>query len=229
MKFEKSEKEGAAPTLAIFMILIIISSALVIVHLQTIGERKVSSIQLLMSSDATRSALSSINSDLEGTLEGSLPAAMHYAGQRGGTVENVENYIITYLHNRIEKGWDYPNMKENVPLVHENSIKFQWQPNGSLLVTLKLDTEIKHVKGPSAYGTYIRASTFVRFQRLKYLNEKLNAETPNHMSNAEMDELEKDLNKKYETEGFLIDLYKEDSRVWVAVSDTYGGMVAITD
>lgn len=229
MNFEKLKENGAAPTLAIFLILIVISSALVIAQLQSSEERKVSSIQLLMASDETSSTLSSINSDLEGSLETALPAAMQYAGERGGSVEDVEDYVSTYLENRVEEGWDYGNINENVPL-NENSIIFRWQPNGSLLVTLKLNTVTKHVKGPSAYGTYIKASTFARFKRLKQLTEQLNEENYSHLDNdEEMKKLEGELNENYRCEGIEVNLYRENSQILAEVRDIYGGAVAITD
>lgn len=87
MNLTKTNK-GVSPVLAVFVVLVIISSGLVVAHLQSIGEREVSAIQLLTASDESEAALSSINSDLSLALEESIKTAMHDVGKAGGDKEN---------------------------------------------------------------------------------------------------------------------------------------------
>ncbi len=229
MNFEKLEEKGAAPTLAIFLILIVISSALVISQLQSSEEREISAIQLLMASDEARSALSSINSELNGALRKSATAAMYDVGMSGGSIEDVENYVIDYLNNRIEKGWKHPNLEENVPLVDENSISFKWQPDGSLSIKVYLDTKIKHVNGPTAYGTYLEANPYPRFQRIRQVARNVADKIPSDGTENEINELENELNENYECEGLSINLKIDDSTVIVNVEDDYAGERAIIE
>lgn len=223
MKFKKLDKNGAAPTLAIFLILIIISSALVLAQLQRSEERNIDAIQLLTASDEARSALASINSELNSALRKSANTAMYDVGMRGGSIEEVENRIIDYLNDRIEEGWDYSNLEENIPLVNENSISFHWQPDGSLSVRVQLDTEIKHVMGPTAFGTYLQADTYPRFERIEEVAHQVSEKIPENASSEEIEDLEGELNENYECEGLEINLSTDGSKVNIRVNDVYAG------
>lgn len=223
MKFKESDETGAAPTLAIFLILILISSALVLAQLRRSEERNIDAIQLLTASDKAQSALASINSELNNALRKSTNTAMYDVGMGGGSIEEVETRIIDYLNDRIEEGWDYPNQEENIPLVNENSISFRWQPDGSLSVRVQLDTEIKHVMGPTAFGTYLQADTYPRFERIENLAHQVSDKIPENASSEEIEDLEGKLNENYKCEGIEINLSIDGSKVKIRVNDVYAG------
>lgn len=219
---ELGTDSGAAPTLAIFLIFVIVSSGLVIAHLQSINERKVYSIQLQVASDFTQSTITSINSELNEALHTATASAMDYVGSKGGTVEDVEDNIIRYLNDRIQRGWDYPNLENiYIPQVNENSIIFDWQPDGSLVVLGYLKSKVEHVRGPAAYGTFLHATSPPRFKRIKYLSEMITE----GISDQDMgiEEYEEELNENYECERLRI-IIEENL---AGVLDLYGGKSAL--
>lgn len=226
MNLTESET-GAAPTLAIFLIFIIISSGLVLAHLHSMSEREISSIQLLMASDTTRSTISSVNSELNETLYTASTAAMYDVGMKGGSKENVEEYVIKYLNNRIEEGWSYPNLDIDVPLADENSVVFDWQANGSLVVHAYLDTKVEHVKGPTAHGTYLRAAPHPRFLRIKHIAEHIDRTIGENLTFEHLSNLEAELNENYECEGISLDLNLTENHISIDVIDKYGAKVVI--
>lgn len=221
MNIATSER-GSAPTLAIFTIFIIISSSLVILHLQSMEREEISEIQRLMASDTVQATNSSIEAELNDLLYTSITAAMYDVGISAGTEENVENQIIEYLNNRIEENWKYPNIDVNVPLATENSIRFEWQPDGSLVVRGYLNSEIKHVKGPTAHGMFLRASPYPRFQRIKHIAEQISRKIE-RTSFDRVPPLEEKLNENYECEKIEIILENENSHISIKIMDMYGG------
>lgn len=215
-------RRGAAPTLAIFVIFVIVSSSLVLIHLQSREESEVSEIQRLMASDVTQATSSSIEAELNNALYRIVETAMYDVGMESGTRGNVENRVIGYLNARIEEIWKYPNLEIEVPRATENSIKFEWQADGGVVVWGYLDSRIEHVVGPTAYGTFLHAAPPDRFQRLKYVSG-LVAERVERVTAESIPELENELNENYECEGMEIDLTPEDSLIGISVMDTYGG------
>ncbi|KXA92685.1 hypothetical protein AKJ64_02475 [candidate division MSBL1 archaeon SCGC-AAA259E17] len=85
-----------------------------------------------------------------------------------------------------------------------------------------LDSKIEHVKGSTAYGIFLRASPYPRFQRIKYIAEQ----TSKKVERASFDQiplLEEKLNENYECEGIEIILENENSHVSIKVMDVFGG------
>lgn len=219
---------GGAPTLAVFMIFVIVSSGLVLAHLQSMGEEEVSTIQLLMASDVTQATISSMNAELNDTLYTATTAAMYDVGIGSGVRENVENYVVKYLNNRIGEGWNYPNLDVEVPLADENSVVFEWHPDGSVTVKAYLNSKVEHVKGPTAYGTFLHASPYSRFRRIKHVAEQIERKVGS-VAAERIPDLEEELDDNYECEGIDVDLIVEGGTVRIRVSDTYGAKVVIRD
>ena len=220
MKFKKLEEKGAAPTLIVFILFVMVSTSLVISYLQTTEESTVSSIQMANASDTTRATLNSINSELEEALRKSATAAMYDVGMGGGTITEVENKTKEYMNNRIERGWDYSNLDTDIPKIGEgtnNSIEFIEQPNGSLLIRLRLeDSKIKHILGPTAYGTYLQVNLFPRFRRIESLAEQIDDDIED---TDNLERLEEEYNENYKYEGINVEI-ETDS---ITVRDVYAG------
>ena len=220
MKFKKLEEKGAAPTLIVFILFVMVSTSLVISYLQTTEESTVSSIQMATASDTTRATLNSINSELEEALRKSATAAMYDVGMGGGTITEVENKTKEYMNNRIERGWDYSNLDTDIPKIGEgtnNSIEFIEQPNGSLLIRLRLeDSKIKHILGPTAYGTYLQVNLFPRFRRIESLAEQIDDDIED---TDNLERLEEEYNENYKYEGINVEI-ETDS---ITVRDVYAG------
>lgn len=219
---------GSAPTLAIFMIFVIVSSGLVVAYLHTMDENRTASIQTLMASDLARATNSSINAELNEELNTAITAAMWDVGTSSGNRESVENRVIAYLNNRISKGWSYPNMNVEVPLADENSVFFDWQADGSVTVRAYLESEVEHVKGPSSFGTFLHAAPFPRFLRIKHVAEQT-SDLVEGVSSDQISKIEKELNDNYETEGIKIELNLENNRVKIRVTDIYGGKAVVNE
>ncbi len=220
MDFSKPGEKGAAPTLIVFILFVMVSTTLVISYIQTTEESTVSSIQMANASDTTRATLNSINSELEEALRKSATAAMYDVGMGGGTIDEVENKTKEYMNNRIERGWDYANLDTNIPKIGEgtnNSIEFIEQPNGSLLIRLRLeDSEIKHALGPTAYGTYLQVNLFPRFRRIESLAKQIDKDLED---TDDLQSLEDNYNEKYKYEGIKVEI-EPDS---IIVRDLYAG------
>ena len=220
MNFDKLDEKGAAPTLVVFLLFVLISTSLVINHLRTSEESSVSSIQMANASDTTRATLNSINSELEETLRKSATAAMYDVGMGGGTIEAVKEKTKEYMNNRIEKGWDYSNLDTDIPKIGDgknSSIKFIDQPDGSLLIRLRLeDSEIEHILGPTAYGTYIQVNLFPRFKRIENIAKQISEDMK---STDNLEELEKNYNENYKYEGIKVEIEPDN----LIVRDMYAG------
>lgn len=105
---------------------------------------------------------------------------------------------------------------------------FDWQPNGSLKVKVYLKSEIEHVKGPTAYGTFLRASSVARFQRIKQVaNQVSNIAT--NKTWEELQKLENELNENYECEEIKINFVKENENVYIDIDDLYGARRVVVD
>jgi len=220
MNFDKLDEKGAAPTLVVFLLFVLISTSLVINHLRTTEQSAVSSIQMANASDTTRATLNSINSELEEALRKSATAAMYDVGMGGGTIGEVEEKTKEYMNNRIEKGWDYSNLDTNIPQIGNggnSSIKFIEKPDGSLLIRLRLeDSEIKHILGPTAYGTYIQVDLFPRFRRIESIAKQIDDDLED---TENLEKLEKSYNENYKYEGIKVEIEPDN----LIVRDMYAG------
>lgn len=181
-------------------------------------------VDLLMASDVAKATNSSIDAELEEVLYTSAAAAMYETGTRGGFRENVEKRVMSHLNDRIEIGWDYTNLNVNLPPVDENSIVFDWRPDGSLDIRVYLKSEVQHVKGPTVYGTTLNATLMPRFQRIKYVANRVKEIVENtYIGN--LSELEGELNENYECEGLEIKLSRNEGQAKIKVLDIYGSKI----
>ncbi len=214
-------ERGIAPVLAIFLIFVVVSSNMVILYLNYSNQEEISTIQRLTAEDITKATNESIKSEMNKALNTSIAAAMYDVGSKGGTEENIEKFIINYMNQKIQQGWNYPNIEVNIPLINENSIDFTWQPNGSLIVKAYLKSKVRHVKGPIAYGISLKTSVLSRFQRLKYIANQI-SEKAEDVKVDKLNYLENSLNENYRCEGIKIELAIENSNLEIKVKDIYG-------
>ncbi len=214
-------ERGAAPTLAIFIIFIIVSTSLVLAHLQYLNKEEADKIQNYTANDITKSTSDSIKVELNKALNTSISAAMYDAGKLGKERKSVENRIIRYMNYKISKGWNYPNIVVEILPLNKKSTYFHWWPDGSLSVKVYLKSKLKHVKGPTAYGIVLRADINSRFMRIKHITDRI-IKKAKKISPSEIINFEKELNENYECEGIDINLEIENKTLEVNVRDIYG-------
>ncbi|KXB08059.1 hypothetical protein AKJ58_01025 [candidate division MSBL1 archaeon SCGC-AAA385D11] len=179
---------------------------------------------MLTAIDIVRARSSAIESDLNGTLDTAITAAMREVGLGGGTRKNVEMRVRDYLNARIDRGWNYTSVNEDIARVDENNLRFEWRPDGSVTVHGLLPATIKHVNGPTAYGIRLYSASSPRFERLKYVAERVAKQA----ENENLNELERKLNENYAAEGLHITLtLSPDNAVEVRVEDTFGAKAII--
>jgi hypothetical protein len=214
------DKCASAPTLAVFTIFVILCSSVAIVTFQSLEERGVSTIILKSAADVVRATASQVESELNSTLESSIAAAMYDVGLRGGTRENVENYIHEYVNAHISDiNASRSTLKVAAPLCDENSLMIEWLPNGGIRARGYLDASFEHVMGPMAFGLSLHAMSRPRFERIRHVAELsavLVAEAEN------LAELERALNDNYACEGLAVELRDENGIVSVTVQDIFG-------
>ncbi len=215
------DKCASAPTLAVFTIFVILCSSVAIVTFQSLGEREVSTIILKSAADVIRATASQVESELNSTLESSIAAAMYDVGLKGGTRENVENYIREYMNVHISdiNASSRSTLKVAVPLCDENSLMIEWLPNGGIRAGGYLDANFEHVMGPRAFGLSLHAMSRSRFERIRHV-ATLSAVPVAGEDN--LAELERVLNENYTCEGLAVELREENSIVSVAVRDIFG-------
>ncbi len=218
------DKKGAAPTLAIFIIFILICAAAALATFQAGHQRQVSTIQRLTAVDVTRATSATIEGELNQTLQSAIAAAMYEAGGRAENRENVEKRIIQYLNERIALGWSYSNLTINVPECDENSLVLEWLPDGSMGARAYLGAEMRHVSGVVSNGISLRVSVTPRFERIKRVAE-LASELVRTSEN--LARLQNELNENYACEGLLISIEAQDGVVAVGVRDTFAGRVVV--
>ncbi|MCJ7720711.1 MAG: hypothetical protein MUO36_04510, partial [Candidatus Hadarchaeum sp.] len=160
------DKKGAAPTLAIFIIFILICAAAALATFQAGHQRQVFTIQQLMAVDVVRATSSTIEVELNQTLQSAITAAMYEAGVHPEN-RDVENRVIQFLNERIALGWSYSNENIIVPLCDENSLVLEWLPDGSMRARAYLAAEVRHISGVVANGISLRVNVTPRFERLK--------------------------------------------------------------
>ncbi|MBS3815568.1 MAG: hypothetical protein KGY45_03275 [Hadesarchaea archaeon] len=226
-EFFSFDERGGAPTLVVFAIFIVISTSIALTYFQTTERRGISAIQQRTAADVTRAKVSSIDSELTGALQSGIRAAEWEIGMAGGSLEEVEDLIIEYLNNRISKGWTQTNIEITIPLIEENDLTFEWQPDGSLTVRGYLENaKFEHVTGPTVYGLELEASTIPRFQRLKYIAESINKKYKNV---SDLSGLENNLNDNYACEGIRIHIKEINNELSFELEDIYGAESVILD
>ncbi|TET01066.1 MAG: hypothetical protein E3J80_01375 [Hadesarchaea archaeon] len=217
----RAGQRASAPTLAVFTIFVILCSSVAIVTFQSLEERSVSAIILKSAADVVRATASQVGSELNSALESSIAAAMYDVGLRGGTREQVEQYVREYLNTHISSinAYPRPNLTVVVPPCDENSLALDWLPDGGIRARGYLDARFEHVMGPRAFGLSLRAVSRPRFERIKHVAE-VSVELAAGAVNLE--ELERALNENYACEGLAVELENEDDMVHVTVQDTFG-------
>ncbi len=223
MSKSQVDKRASAPTLAVFTIFVILCSSVAIVTFQSSEERGVSTIILKSAADVIRATASQVESELNSTLESSIAAAMYDVGLKGGTRENVENYIRKYMNAHISdiNASSRSTLTVAVPLCDENSLTIEWLPNGGIRARGYLDASFEHVMGPRAFGLSLHAMSRPRFERIRHVAE-LSSVLVADADLAELEELERALNENYACEGLAVELENENNIVYVTVQDIFG-------
>jgi hypothetical protein len=215
------DKKGAAPTLAIFIIFILICSAAALATFQAGHQRQVFTIQQLMAVDVVRATSSTIEIELNQTLQSAITAAMYEAGMRAENKENVVMRVIQFLNDRIRLGWSYSNENIIIPLCDENSLVLEWLPDGSMRARAYLAAEVRHVSGVVANGISLRVNVTPRFERIKKVAEIVSGL-------GDLAGLQNELNDNYACEGLSISIDSQGSSVIISVSDNFAGRVVVT-
>jgi len=213
-------KKGAAPTLAIFIIFILICAAAALATFQAGHQRQVFTIQQLMAVDVVRATSSTIEGELNQTLQSAITAAMYEAGMKAENRENVENRVIQFLNERIKLGWSFSNLNVNVPMCDNNSLALEWLPDGSMRARAYLAAEIRHTSGVVANGISLRVNVTPRFERIKKVAEIVSGL-------GDVAGLENELNDNYACEGLSISIDRQGSSVIISVSDNFAGKVVV--
>jgi hypothetical protein len=219
------DKKGAAPTLAIFIIFILICAAAALATFQAGHQRQVFTIQQLMAVDVVRATSSTIEIELNQTLYTAITAAMYEAGVHPEN-RDVENRVIKFLNERIDLGqklgWGYSNLIINIENVDNKSLVLEWLPDGSMRARAYLAAEVKHISGVVANGISLRVNVTPRFERLKKVAGSVSelARVPG----VNLEKLEIELNENYACEGLSITVNSEN----IIVYDTFAGKVVVT-
>lgn len=217
----RTDQRASAPTLAVFTIFVILCSSVAIVTFQSLEEQSASAIILESAADVVRATASQVVSELNSALGSSIAAAMYDVGLRGGTREQVEQYIREYLNTHISdiNAYPRPNLTVAVPLCDENSLALEWLPDGGIHARGYLDARFEHVMGPRAFGLSLRAVSRPRFERIKHVAELSLVLVAGA---ANLEELERALNENYACEGLAVELREENAVVSVVVRDIFG-------
>jgi len=221
------DKKGAAPTLAIFIIFILICAAAALATFQAGHQRQVFTIQQLMAVDVVRATSSTIEIELNQTLYTAITAAMYEAGVHPEN-RDVENRVIQFLNERIELGrklgWGYSNLTIDIENVDNNSLVLEWLPDGSMRARAYLAAEVRHISGVVANGISLRVNVTPRFERLKWVAENIISQSPAYrlvQTSDDFEILENELNENYACEGLSITVNSEN----IIVYDTFAGKV----
>jgi hypothetical protein len=218
------EKKGAAPTLAIFIIFILICAAAALATFQAGHQRQVFTIQQLMAVDVVRATASTIEGELNQTLQSAITAAMYEAGMRAENKENVERRVIQFLNERIALGWSYSNLTIHVPLCDENSLVLEWLPDGSMRARAYLAAEVRYVSGVVANGISLRVNVTPRFERIKKVAERVSELA---QVSDDLVRLQNELNDNYACEGLSISIENQNNTTTISVGDNFAGKVVV--
>lgn len=217
----KRDENGAAATLAIFTVFVILCSVLALYTFEAGYQRQLSMVQQRMATDTTKAVAAAVGSELNDALKMAVEAGMYEAGRRGENKDKVEERVRAYFNERIEAGWSYSNFENiYVPLTDENSLVITWLPDGSLRAYGYLDASFTHLTGAKAYGTKLDAGVVPRYGRMLYLAYRVFSEA---QSVSDTEAFQDELNDNYACERLEFNVSKTDGHVRVTVHDLYAG------
>ncbi len=221
------EENGAATTLAIFVIFVVLISLVAIHTFEEGYQRQLTLFNQSMAIDTTRAVAATVETELNDALGTAVEAAMFEAGKRGEEKSDVENRTRDYFNQRIAAGWRYSNFKDiQVHLSDENSLILEWLPDGGLRAYGYLDATFEHLNGTKAYGIKLDAGVVPRYGRLYTLAYQIfeDAKTA-----PDLAALEASLNDNYASEYLTFALEPSDGGARVTVRDRYGGRAIAGD
>jgi hypothetical protein len=222
----RREEGGAAATLAIFTIFVILCSVLALHTFEAGYSRQSGMIQRRMAIDTTRAVAAAVGTELNRALELAVEAGMYEAGRLGENKAAVEGLILEYFNARIEAGWFYSNFEniyvENIYAALDNSFWITWLPDGSLRARGHLNANFTHVAGPRAYGVGLDAGVVPRYGRMMHLAEYVLSQVQN-MDSAAIPGFQESLNENYACEYLRFQLDIVDNQVRLTISDLYAG------
>ncbi|MDI6643153.1 MAG: hypothetical protein QMD95_03780 [Candidatus Hodarchaeaceae archaeon] len=217
------EERGAAATLAIFVVFVILCSVAALHTFEAGYRRQLNTLQQRMATDTTKAVAAAVEAELNGALKDAIAAGMYESGRRGENRDKVEERLRTYFNQRIENGWSYSNFENIfVPVSDENSLLIEWLPDGSLRAYGYLDASFRHVMGTRAYGVKLDAGIVPRYGRMMHIAYRVYAEA---QTVPDVAAFEAELNENYAAERLWFKLTPTDSRVRVTVYELYGGRV----
>jgi hypothetical protein len=221
----RREENGAAVTLAIFTIFVILCSMLALHTFEAGYQRQLSMVQQRMATDSTRAVAATVETELNYALRLAVESGMYESGRRGENKDRVEERLRNYFNQRIEAGWSYSNFENiYVPPSDENSLVIVWLPDGSLHASGYLDNaSFAHVMGARAYGVKLDAGVVPRYGRMWHLARYVYF---NYMQGQNLDEnaradLQNELNENYACEYLRFVIHQASLTVY----DTYAGRV----
>ncbi len=166
---------------------------------QTSYQRSSQAVQQRQAATTAVAMLKTVESELNDSLYSAIYAAVYESGLAGENREQVEQRVRSYLNERISSGWRYSHFNEiSVPPCDENSLRFEWQPDGSVRVVGYLAAQVEHVMGPRAHGVKLSVATTPRFDRLKRV---ANLAYELALFSGNLAQLEIELNENYASEG----------------------------
>ncbi len=218
------EENGAAATLAIFTVFVILCSVLALHTFEVGYQRQLTMVQQRMATDTTRAVAATVEAELNYALRTAIEAGMYDAGRKGGTKEDVENLFLRYFddYQRVENCWSYSNLDISIPIDNnmlENMLT--WLPDGSLRVRGYIDNAtFTHVTGVKAYGAKLDTGVVPRYGRMLYLAYRVYSEAHGV---SDIEAFEGELNDNYACERLRFSVSRTDGRVRVTVHDLYAG------
>lgn len=206
--------------LAVFSVFVILSSYLAVQTFARGHESELARLHRAMAADTTKAMSSAIESELSEALRTVIQAAMYEGGRRGEDKPQVEARARQYLNERIAAGWSYTNFDVRVPPSSENTLFFEWLPDGGLRAYGYLPGAVVHTTGVRAFGLELDAGVLPRYGRLQHLAQ-LAYEALRDAGDAEA--LESELNERFACEWFRFEIGYQNGSVTVTVTDVYGG------
>lgn len=192
------DEKGVTPVLAIFTIFVILITIAATQTFQAGYQRSSRAIQQRQAASTTLATLRAIESELNNTIHSAIYAAVYEAGRKGENREGVEQRVRRYLNERIDGGWSYSNFSSIfVPRCDENSLKLEWQPDGSIRAVGYLQASIEHLVGTKAHGIRVEVRATPRFDRLKRV---ANLAYESALLTQDLTRLESELNENYASE-----------------------------
>ncbi len=218
------ESEGDVPVLTVFTIFSILIAGTAVTHFRMTRRQQAKTIRKLTAADIAKARSSAIESDLNEILETAITGSMWEVGTESGSRENVEKEVYRTLNERIQKGWDYSTVTENIPRITDKNLKFHWQPDGSVTAHGLVDAEISHIRGPSSHGIELYFNAGIRFRRIKKVANIVAKRASNV---GDLQEFERKINENYRGEGLRITIFKKEKSLVVRVEDIFGSQKVI--